>query len=179
MLKRDRLALFWGSGSKGKGLTSVMTSSSWAVYGYQQQQNSRKVWVTENKIDIVQVWFRTRLWTAQRVYKNEKDKKNPMLEMCCVRQTLKSLYVTLCSPDNTKETAVGCEMVDTSNKTKGLRRYSDAIFTLLLSHSESCLPGNHFILWESTKQTFNTLQTVTLLTPLHTQSFNWLSGETF
>lgn len=52
--------------------------------------------------------------------------------------------VTLCSPDNKIETAVDRKMLDTCHKTKGLRRYSDAIFTLFLSHSRSCLPGNHY-----------------------------------
>lgn len=71
--------------------------------------------------------------------------------MCCVRGTAFGLNqgtwgvsVTLCYLDNTIETEVCRKMVDTANKTKGLRRYSDAIFTLVLSHFKSCLPGNHF-----------------------------------
>lgn len=71
--------------------------------------------------------------------------------MCSVRGTAFglnqgpwSVSVTLCYLDNTIETEVCRKMVDTANKTKGLRRYSDAIFTLVLSHSKSCLPGNHF-----------------------------------
>lgn len=58
----------------------------------------------------------------------------------------------VCSPNNTIETAVGRKMVDKCHKTKGLHRYSDAIFTLFLSHSKSCLSGNHFLLRERTKQ---------------------------
>lgn len=42
-----------GSWGRGKKLTPAMTSSSWAVYGYQQQQDSRNEWATENKLDIV------------------------------------------------------------------------------------------------------------------------------
>ncbi len=92
-----------------------------------------------------------------------KKMKESRLQECAVSEELWtcglwtyhgpwSVSVTLCSQDNTIETAVGHKMVDTCHKTKGLRRYSDAIFTVFLSHSKSCRSGNHFLLRERTKQ---------------------------
>jgi len=58
-----------------------------------------------------------------------------------------------------------------ANKTKGLRKYGDAIFTLFLSHSKSCLPGNHFFLREDKAIFQHTLHSLT--SHHYTEMANW------